>query len=549
MRQAVNLELEGARDGRIGWGLSLASALFWPLQAAVIAAVLAGLLTGESPLSPLAAAGLYAVLSLLRGALQKRAERHLHRHATTFVTALRSEIVDAEAGTAQPSAIGDGGAIAALAAEKLDALRPYLLRYRPARLRVAVVIPVILAIALWHSWAVAVVFMLAGPLIPVFMALVGWSARDASARQMDKIGQLSDLLVDRLFALSDLRLVGAGPAVIDSFRDAAEALRARTMAVLRIAFLSSAVLELFAALGIAMVAVWVGFSLLGELSWGAWGAPLTTFAGIYLLLLAPEFFQPLRDLAAAWHDKAAADAVLQEVATWRSDAGTRPAIIGLGEAPTGPLPPGAIRLENLAATRGGREIRYPDMTMSPGDTIAVIGPSGSGKTTLLRLLAGLERPTTGRITVGGTPIDQTNMEGWRARLGWMPQMPHFLSRSLRHNIAFGGALDPSALSRARLEDVVAALPAGLDTPLGSTGAGLSGGEARRVMLARALNGGPDVVLADEPTADLDPETATAITGALLAFAASGGTLIVSTHDKSLISNMKHVVSLSAEGGA
>ncbi|MCB1350959.1 MAG: thiol reductant ABC exporter subunit CydD [Maritimibacter sp.] len=535
------------RDGRIGDALSLAAALFWPLQAAVIAATLAGLLTGESALSPLLAAGLYFGLALLRGAVETAAQRALHRHAETVLTGLRHQLVRIESRTATPSAVGDAGALAALASEKLEALRPYLLRYRPARLRSAVVIPLILALSLWHSWAVGVVLLFAGPLIPLFMALVGWAAKEASARQMDEVGQLSDLLVDRLVALADLRLVGAGPAVVESFHEASETLRSRTMSVLRIAFLSSTVLELFAALGVAMVAVWTGFALLGALGWGTWGAPLTPFAGIWLLLLAPEYFQPLRDLAAAWHDKAAAEAVIDEIETWQGE--TRPEILGAGTPVPAQRLTGTLRLDGLAVARGDRVIGYPDLALAPGDRIAVTGPSGSGKTTLLRLLAGLERPAVGQVSVDGTPLTDTNVAGWRAGLGWMPQAPHFLGRSLRHNIAFDTPLDPQTLTGAALVPVLATLPAGLDTPLGELGAGLSGGEARRVMLARALNGGPSVVLADEPTADLDADTARAVTDALLAFAASGGTLVVATHDETLMARLGRVVDLGGEGRA
>ncbi|MCB1356811.1 MAG: ATP-binding cassette domain-containing protein [Maritimibacter sp.] len=540
VRLAAFTDAQARRDARLGGALSLAAALVWLFQAAVIAAVLAGILTGESPFSPLAAAALYFALAALRSAVDTAAQHRLSRAADTILTDLRLRIVATEARTAAPSVIGDGGALAALTAEKLDALRPWLLRYRPARLRSAVVIPIILALSFWHSWAVGVVLLAAGPLIPVFMALVGWAAREASARQMGEVGQLSDLLVDRLVALADLRLVGAGPAVVESFHTASETLRARTMAVLRIAFLSSTVLELFAALGVAMVAVWTGFSLLGAIGWGTWGAPLTPFAGIYLLLLAPEYFQPLRDLAAAWHDRAAADAVIDEVETWQGEV--RPGLTGL-HVPAGAPLTGPIHLDGVAVARGARLIRYPDLTVAPGESLAVTGPSGSGKTTLLRLLAGLERPAEGTLRIDGTPLTEANISSWRAGLGWMPQAPHFLSRSLRYNIAFDAPLDPWAMTRAALDPVLAGLPAGLDTPLGELGAGLSGGEARRVMLARALNGSPAVLLADEPTADLDAATARTVTDALIAFAQAGGTLIVATHDETLMDRLGRRIDL------
>jgi len=537
----------GRRSEPVGGLLSVAAALFWLLQAAVIASVLAGLVTGGFTVSPLLAAGLYGGLALIRALVEGQAQKHLQRHADAVVTRLRREILAVESRAAGRSVVGGSGALAALAAEKLEALRPYLLRYRPARLRSAVLIPVILGLALWHSWAVALILIMAGPLIPLFMALVGWAAKEASARQMGEVGQLSDLLVDRLVALHDLRLIGAGPAVVESFHAASETLRRRTLAVLRIAFLSSTVLELFAALGVAMVAVWVGFSLLGALSWGTWGAPLTPFAGIYLLLLAPEFFQPLRDLAAAWHDKAAAETVLEEIETWRADQ--RPEILG-SAYPAGTVPmAGVLRLRGLAARRGDRLIRYPDIEVNPGDRIAISGPSGSGKTTLLRLLAGLERASAGAILVGGVELCEETIARWRTGLGWMPQAPHFLRRSLRHNIAFSGPLDPRVIARAQLDTVVAGLPRGMNTVLGELGAGLSGGEARRVMLARALNGRPAVLLADEPTSDLDGETAGAVTEGLLSFAQAGGTLIVATHDETLIGKMDRVIALGEEAKA
>lgn len=316
------------RGEGLGTLLSLAASLTWLAAAAVIAWSLAALLTDPAVLSPVLMATSFFALAALRAALSAVSDRCLAEAADARIDVLRQEIATVEAQSTQPSALGGPGALAALAGEKLEALRPYLMRYRPARMRSAVMPLVILGIAVWHSWAVALVLLLAGPLILVFMALVGWAAKSASERQMVEIGQLSDLLVDRLAALSDLRLIGAGPQMVDGFARASEDLRERTMSVLRIAFLSSTVLELFSALGVAMVAIWVGFSLLGELSWGAWGTELSPAAGIYLLLLAPEFFQPLRDLAAAWHDRAAAEAVQDEIAGWRAE--DRPVRVGQG---------------------------------------------------------------------------------------------------------------------------------------------------------------------------------------------------------------------------
>lgn len=519
----------------LGSLLSVLASLVWLGVAAIMAKVFGDLMAGQ-PVYPLRTGVWVIVLWGLRAALDMMAQRFLARAADARIDVLRLEIVRTEAQAAAPSALGGAGSIAALTAEKLEALRPALLRYRPARMRVMVIPPVILCIAAWHSWAVALVLLLAGPLIPVFMALVGWAAREASARHLLEVGQLSDLLVDRLAALSDLRLIGAGPATVKSFARASDDLRGRSMAVLRIAFLSSTVLELFSALGVAMVAIWVGFSLLGELSWGGWGTPLTPAAGLFLLLLAPEFFQPLRDLAAAWHDRSGADAVMDEVETWRSEV--RPRRMGPGRA-AAPAPFTTLETRGLRH----RGVTYPDIRLEPGSSLAVEGPSGAGKTTLLRLLAVLEQPDDGMILVAGAALSEETADAWRAGIGWMPQAPHFVNGSLRHNVGFGEPVARETLETAGLTGVIGLLPRGDLTRLGERGAGLSGGEARRVTLARALHGRPGVLIADEPTADLDAETARRIGDSLLRFAETGGTLVVATHDAALAARMAQRITI------
>lgn len=533
--------VQAKKLGQIGAVVSVAANLIWVAQAWVIASALSALLIATGQVGWMTAAALLG-LGVLRAVLSRVALATLSTAAETEIQTLRHEIIAHEAATIVPSQVGGAGAIASLMTEKLEALRPYLLRYKPARMRVMVVPIVIVAITAWYSWAAAVVLLAAGPLIPVFMALVGWAAKAASEKQMVEIGSLNDLLADRLAALSDLALIGAGPQVIAGFATASDRLRDRTMAVLRIAFLSSTVLEFFSALGVAMIAVWVGFALLGEIGWGTWGTTLSPFAGIFMLLLAPDFFQPLRDLAAAWHDKSAADAVSQEMDTWRADA--RRPMLGQGAAAK-PLAFTGLAVHGVSVVHDDRTLRFPDLHVRPGDSVALSGPSGVGKTTLLRLLACLDAPTAGDILIGQTRLTDQTADAWRASIGWMPQTPRFQGRSLRYNIAFGGTLDRDVLQVTQVAPVIETLPAQDLTPLGETGAGLSGGEARRVMLARALQGRPRLVLADEPTADLDAKTAQAITDALLGYVANGGTLIVATHDPKLIARMQTHIPLEA----
>ncbi|SFR53759.1 thiol reductant ABC exporter subunit CydD [Litoreibacter janthinus] len=526
----------GADFQRRAAALSLASSLVWPLQAALVAFAIAGLLVDDS-IPPLKVALAFVLFGVLRAGLSYLSETQSDAASDTIIRELRSYVLATEARRAASSPFGGAGSISALAGEKLDLLAPYITRYAPAKARVMVVPLVILALALWNSWAVAVIFAISGPLIPVFMALVGMAAKEASQRQMDEIGNLNDMLVERLSALVDIRLLGAGDTVMAGFAAKAADLRQRTMVVLRVAFLSSTVLELFAAIGVAMVAVYVGFSLLGVLEFGAWGAPLSPEAGVFLLLLAPEFYQPMRDLSAAWHDKAAAEAVGADLANW--DAGKTPDLMGAG-GPAEPLfGPARIAL-NGCVLEGG--IVLPDMRIEAGESVALMGPSGAGKTSALRLMAGLSAPESGQVSVADRTLDASNADAWRARIGWMPQSPHFLNASLRQNLTLGRGGDPDrALQQAAVADVVAALPAGLNTKLGETGGGLSGGEARRVTLARAIHGMPDIILADEPTADLDAQTAQAVADGLLAQARRGATLIIATHDKDLAARMDRVI--------
>jgi ATP-binding cassette subfamily C protein CydD len=525
------------------------SALLWIPQAAAVAILLASLVTGEEAVfGPWAASAIFLVLGMARAALTSIAGGMAFAASDEAIARERAKLLASQA-RRSPVVTGrhSSAEIASLAADKLDLVAPYLTRYAPAMARTRIMPLAILAVAFPYSWTVSVILLVAGPLIPVFMALVGLAARDASERQMQEIGGMNALLLERIRALTDLRLLDATRRTIADFETAADRLRRQTMEVLRIAFLSSAVLELFSAIGVALVAVYVGFALIGELRFGAWATPLTVGQGIFLLLLAPDFFQPLRDLAAAWHDKAAALAVAGELAELEGERTVDIVGDGVTHPPlTGPV---SIAVKSLAwTTSSGREIRFPDFTVGAGETLAVTGRSGSGKTTLLALLAGLAPPVGGSVEVAGTPLAADTADAWRARLSWIGQSPHFSNESLRANLILSapdrddGRL-ARALAEASAETIVDALPRGLDTRLGETGHGVSGGEARRLMVARALYSHADIVLADEPTADLDEATAKAVTEGLLALAARGATLIVATHDMELASRLGRVVDL------
>ncbi len=523
---------------------SALSGVLWPAQAALIAWVIQGWAGGGIGAAGWAAAG-FALLGLLRAAADRVSGRRAFAAADLVVAAERKVLLDRE--SLRSDRAVSSADLAALLSEKLALLMPYVSRYRPAMARVMVLPLLYLALTASLSWAAALVLLLAGPLIPVFMALVGMAAKEASARQMVEIGDMNTLLIDRIAALPDIRILNATEKSRADFAALAEGVRRRTMVVLRVAFLSSTLLELFSAIGVAMVAVYVGFSLLGEITFGTYGTPLTLGEGVFVLLLAPEFFQPLRDLAAAWHDKAAAEAVAEELeARATRDAAQ---VLGAGARVDRLGAPATLEMTGVRVRRGGLVRAMPDLSIRAGESVALRGPSGTGKSTLLDLAAGLLRPEAGQITVAGRPLDDDSADGWRARLAFVPQSVHVPDVTLRDFLdPHGEGADlAAALDKARAGSIVAALPEGLDTRLGETGAGVSGGEARRLLLARAFLTGADVILADEPTADLDTGTAGEIIAALVALAEAGRTVIVATHDMRLAAAMGRVIEL--EGAA
>ncbi|MBB2753042.1 UNVERIFIED_ORG: ATP-binding cassette subfamily C protein CydD [Rhizobium aethiopicum] len=441
------------------------------------------------------------------------------------------------------------GKAASVIGEQAELIVPYLARFQPARVKASLVPLVILAAILPVSWIAALVLLFAAPLIPIFMALIGWRAQAASEKQLVATGGLNGFLLDRLRGLATIRALDAVDATALRLRREAEALRMRTMAVLKIAFLSSAVLELFAALGVAMIAVYVGFSLLGEIRFGTWSARLDLTEGLFILLLAPAFFEPLRELSAVWHDRAAGEAALQALDALA--AGGLP-IRGSADAATaaGTAAP-AIRLENLAFRYGANEPLIHDgfnLDIASGEHLAFLGASGSGKSTLLSLMAGLAPCTGGRIVIGDVELADETTAALRSGMAWIGQRPHIFAGTVAGNIALGrpGVLRTDvadALDAARLGRVAEAYGG---RPLGEGGIGFSGGEALRLAIARAAcNSHLGIILADEPTAHLDAATAAEVTESLLSLA-RGRTLIVATHDPLLAARMHRTIRIDAD---
>ncbi|OAK65550.1 thiol reductant ABC exporter subunit CydD [Variovorax paradoxus] len=538
----------------VGGVVQGAAALLWLPQAALLAMAVQGLASGQGLRAVWLPAGAILLLGLLRAACEAWGARRTFGRARARLSALRAQTAEALAG-GSPLDRGraPSGQAASVLAEQAEALVPYLVRYQPARWRATVVPVFILGAVACSSWVAALVLLVAAPLIPIFMAIVGWRAKAASEAQMVEMGSMNAFLLDRLRGLATLRALDAVDATAHRLGDAAQPLRERTMSVLRIAFLSSAVLELFSALGVAMVAAYVGFHLLGSLGFGTWGRTLSLGEGLFVLLLAPAFFEPLRELSAVWHDRAAGEAALQ-------------ALDGLQQN-TLPLPGASASLKRAATGAAGvapavavhgLHFSWPgetnpvfnglELRVAAGEHIALAGPSGSGKTALLSLLAGLVPAARGEISIGGVPLTDHTVAALRQRMAWMGQAPHVFAGSVEANVALGreDVGTPRVAEAMRFASLDAVAQAHPGTALGEGGRGLSGGEAVRLALARiAVHPHADLLLVDEPTAHLDSETAARVADALVELA-RGKTLIVATHDPVLAARMDRVVSLGAE---
>lgn len=528
-----------------------AAALLWIGQAALLACAVQRLADGGGLGDVVGPALGFLAVGVARASVEAWGARQAFAAARAEVTRLRAGTA---AALAQRSPMdrerpASGEAASALA-EQAEAVLPSQLRYQVARCKVMVVPPVIALAVAFLSWTAALILVLAAPLIPVFMALIGWRAQAASEKQLTLVGGMNGFLLDRLRGLSSLRALGAVDTTARRLRDMAQSVRSSTMRVLRIAFLSSTALELFSALAVALVAVYVGFHLLHQVATGTWGRQLDLGEGLFILLLAPAFFEPLRELAAAWHDKAAGAAALD--ALDRMCKGSLPlpgaldACAGQQHSACTPLAP-RVDIRGLRFAHGGEASLYDgwDLHIAAGEHVALVGGSGSGKTTLLSLIAGLAPPSGGSIRIDGVPLDERNAAGLRARMAWIGQKPHVFPGTVRDNVSLGRhEIAPSdvtaAIRHAGLGHVVHAMA---DADLGEGGTGMSGGELVRLALARAaVAPQAGLLLADEPTAHLDRATADGVIDALLDLA-RGRTLIVATHDLALAARIGRIVAI------
>lgn len=401
----------------------------------------------------------------------------------------------------------------------LDGLRPYFTSYLPALILAAILTPATLVVIACYDVVSAGTVALTLPLIPLFMVLIGLVTASRSEAALAATTTLQSRLLDLVAGIPTLKALGRAGGSVGRIADLAAAHRRSTMATLRIAFLSALVLELLAALGVALVAVGVGLRLVyGE---------MTLAAGLTALLLAPEVFWPLRRVGAEFHaaqdGKSAADKAFALIAT----------------------PPGRASGTTVVDARGaeiclhrvtviGRDGARPESlraAIAPGSVTVLTGPNGAGKSTTIQVILGLTAPTTGRVTVGGVDVADLDLTTWWRQVSWLAHRPVIVPGTVQRNLDLFGALDDpeSACRDAGFDRVLDELPNGVHTVLGRDGVGLSLGQRQRLGLARALGSRACVLLLDEPTAHLDAVSESAVLAAIARRARRGDTVLLVTH--------------------
>ncbi|MEZ8190129.1 cysteine/glutathione ABC transporter permease/ATP-binding protein CydD [Vibrio sp. 1F279] len=396
------------------------------------------------------------------------------------------------------------GTWATLLLEQVEDMQDFFSRYLP-QMSLSVMIPFIILVVVFPvNWAAGLIFLITAPLVPMFMALVGMKAADANRKNFKALQRLSGHFYDRLQSMTTIRLFDRTNAETEVLKGASEVFRTRTMDVLKIAFLSSAVLEFFTSISIAMTAVYFGFTYIGELNFGHYGVGITLFAGLFILILAPEFYQPLRDLGTFYHAKQQAVGAAESIVEFLETDITK---VKSGDTQLDPAQGINIEATDLKvlSPEGVQLVGPISFALNTRQSTALVGPSGAGKTSLINAILGF-MPYEGSLKINGIELRDLDLASWRKTISWVGQNPLLLHGNIRDNVTLGkhdiadqvveNALDQSFASEFVNEH-------GLDYMISDRSGGLSVGQSQRLALARAMIQDGQFWLLDEPTASLD----------------------------------------------
>ena len=504
-------------------------------QAALLAHILHSTIidgVAREPLFPFFAA-LAAVL-LLRATLAWAREICGQRSSTLVRRYVRKNLLE-QLTAAGPMAVqaNPTAELASSLIERIEALHGYFAHYLPQK-TVALCVPLLIILTAFSvSWAVGLIFLITAPLIPVLMIMIGQGADNLSHKNFQLLSRMSAHFLDTLRGLATLKLFMRSREETERIASSSEEYRKGTMAVLRVAFLSSAVLEFFTSVAIAVTAVFLGLSYLHYLDFGLYGNQLTLRTGLFLLLLAPDVYLPLRELGTHFHARADALGAADELNSLLADP-----VEPRKHSPPPPTPVSrsvALELRHVSQHYPGRSRPAVDnlcLSVGAGEWLAIVGASGAGKTTLLNLLLGFLPVQQGEIIINGCSVAGLDSDEWHRHLAWVPQQPQLFFGSVAENIGMGTpdlTLEQleAAAEQANLQPDDQ-LVHGLATEVGEQGCRLSGGQVRRVALARAFAKDAPLLLLDEPSAGLDLENERLIM-ASLARLQNSRTVIMLTH--------------------
>ncbi|UVI30686.1 thiol reductant ABC exporter subunit CydD [Paenibacillus spongiae] len=484
--------------------IGVAGGLLLIVQAIYMARVTNGAFLGGQSLAALLPA-LYVLLGVigLRAVLQAAGDYASTQMAQRIKSDLRLRLVRKLAELGPDYAKGErSGELINTVYEGVEQLENYLAKYLP-QVALSTFIPAaVFFVVAGTDWLSAVIFAVTLPLLVILMILIGKAAKAKTDRQFQLLGRLGGHFHEMLRGLPTLKMFNRSRAQIDIIARISEEHRRSTMGTLRLAFLSAFVMELFASLSTAIVAVFLGLRLIeGEIG----------FEHAFLvLLLAPEFYNPVRTLGTQFHagmnGVTAAGRIFDILNTeppgWVEKEGA---------AVLPPKPEGyRIVFEGVTVQYAGEArpaLSDISLTLEPGERIALVGPTGAGKSTLLDLLQGFIKPASGRILVDGIDLSQISMSWWRNQQSVLSQHPHLFHGTIGDNIRISkpdasGAEVAAAAEAAQAAAFIQALPRQYDTPLGES-VRLSGGQAQRIAIARALLREAPLLMLDEPTAGLD----------------------------------------------
>ena len=498
---------------RLSVGLGLLSGLLLIAQAWGLASIISAVVFDQASLGDVRSyLTVLLIVFLLRAALNWASEQAAVTAAIRVKRDLRKRLHQ-KLLDAGPTFLNDehSGELVNTLVDGVDALENYYARYLPTMSLVALIPLSILVFVFPIDWISGVILLVTAPLIPFFMIIIGKGTERLNKKQWRKLARMSAHFLDMIQGLTTLKLFNASRREAQVIARISDDYRRSTMSVLRVAFLSSLMLEFLSTVSIAMVAVIIGFRLMyGEMDF---------FYGFFALLLTPEFYLPLRNMGTHYHARleaiGAAEKMLEIMPADNTSSDVADPISNTSQATDKLISSKPIRIDfdrvSFDYEPGRPALKNISLCIRANEKIAIVGESGAGKSTLMNLLLGFIIPQSGEIRINNTPLQCQQIGAWRGLISWMPQQAHLFHGSIRDNICLGQQdVDPQAVQAAaesaQIADYIESLPNTYDTHVSERGAGLSGGQIQRVALARAFLKDAPVMLLDEPTAHLDQES-------------------------------------------